>query len=201
MLEQAAYEMGRFQGKIFKNPHHALANNINGLGDIGALRRGYEQGDRRDYYSILREDDCDLPPHLKQMLIDIDNDLETIFNELRLLPVVLCHGDFFLENIFFSEKDGIRLIDWDCAGWGDLGEDIAYLISVQIDFKNFKEYCKRLIPAYYKGISEYMAAPENAADCLKKFIIIKLGYRFVRWYMTSEHKKKILHALQEIYEM
>lgn len=53
-------------------------------------------------YSYLRSPGCDMPMHLKQMLIYIDDNKDEIFKKLKALPIVLCHRDFWIENIFFS---------------------------------------------------------------------------------------------------
>jgi len=53
------------------------------------------------------------------------------------LPIVLCHRDFWIENIFLSQGK-LRLIDWDCVGWGFAGEDIASLIADDKDVEYMK---------------------------------------------------------------
>jgi hypothetical protein len=180
MLEQAALELGRFQGK-----HSSQSDglrNIMCLGDTGFLEREFNQWHMQTFtydflisepcrmpgflkqmlkdgeiqlvdgksfeYSFLRLRGCDIPEHLKQMLIDIDDYKDEIFDKLKTLPVVLCHRDFWNENIFFSDGR-IRLIDWDTTGWGFLGEDIASLIVDGMDVERFEENYRRLVPAYY----------------------------------------------------
>jgi len=43
---------------------------------------------------------------------------------IERLPVVLCHRDFWVANIFYKDQK-ILLLDWDTTGWGYMGEDIA----------------------------------------------------------------------------
>jgi len=169
MLELAALEIGRFQGKIFSQPQ--LLQNLSNFGDTGYLRRDYEQWHTQTYsyeqiipyvplpeyrkqalrdgslqllegksfeYSFLRSATCEIPQHLKQMFLDIDDNMDAIFNKIASLPVVLCHRDFWVENIIYSNGK-IRLIDWDTSGWGYLGEDIASLIADDYDFDKFEE--------------------------------------------------------------
>lgn len=147
-LEFAATELGRFQGKIYKQQEMLI--NMNSLSRPYALRKNFEQWHTQTFsheflisdqcrlpgflkqmlkngeiqlyngksleYGYLRSERCDIPEYLKQMLFDIDDNKEVLFNSFKRLPVVLCHRDFWVENIFLSEGK-IRLIDWDCAGF------------------------------------------------------------------------------------
>jgi len=202
MLEQAAYEIGRFQGEIFSKPE--LVKDLSNFGDTGYLKRDYEQWHspgKSFEYSYLRSAYCALPQHLKQMIFDIDDNMDTLFDRISKLPVVLCHRDFWLENIIFSDGK-IRLIDWDTSGWGYLGEDLASLIADDIDFKNFEEYCQRLIPAYYRGISEYMDISGIKDRFIREMILIKFGYRMVQAFMFAENaseSEEAVQALQKVF--
>lgn len=154
-------------------------------------------------YGCLRSEGCSIPEHLKQMLMDIDDKKEAVFNSLKNLPVVLCHRDFWIENIFLSDGE-IHLIDWDGAGLGYLGEDIASLIYDDTETENLNEYFRRLITAYMKGISEYMEIPRDFNKYIQEIILIVFGYRIVQNYIfteSTEVKKEQIKRLQKIYEM
>lgn len=137
------------------------------------------------------------------MLIDIDDCKDELFGKLKTLPILLCHRDFWNENIFFS--DGlIRLIDWDTTGWGILGEDIASLIVDGMGVERFEDNDRRLVPAYLKGLSEYLDVPTAEELCTLEMILIQFGYRMMQEYMFSEstdEKNRGVNALQKIYEM
>jgi predicted N-acetyltransferase YhbS/thiamine kinase-like enzyme len=235
MLEQAALELGRFQGNIAK--HHNNLRNITCLGDEGFLEREFNQWHNQTFsydfliseqcrlpgflkqmlvdgdlrlidgksfeYGCLRSRGCDIPEYLKKMLYDIDDHKDEIFDNLKHLPIVLCHKDFWNENIFFSNGE-IRLIDWDTTGLGYLGEDIASLIVDGMDVTRFEENYCRLIPAYLKGLSEYMDISSFEKNCILTMILIKFGYRMMQEYMFSddpEDKSNGLNSLQKIYEI
>ena len=235
MLEQAAFELGRFQGKIYSQPE--LVKALSNFGNTGYLKGDYEQWHTQKYsyeeliaedcpledeqkeaikngaiqlvegksfeYSYLRSDECGIPQHLKQMIMSIDDTMDTLFNEISKLPVVLCHRDFWIENIIYVDGK-IRLIDWDTAGWGFLGEDLASLISDDIDYENFEEYCQKLIPAYYNGISEYMDISNISHKFIREMILIKFGYRLVQGFMFAdddEEREEAVNALQKIFAM
>ena len=235
MLEQAALELGRFQGRI--NKQHDDLRNISCLGDTGFLGREFSQWHMQSFtydflisdqcqmwgfmkemlkngsiqlvdgksfeYSFLRSKGCNLPEKLKRMIVDIDERKDELFNRLNNLPIVLCHRDFWNENIFFT--DGVtRLIDWDTAGWGFLGEDIASLIVDGMDVERFEENYNRLVPAYLKGLSEYMDVPAAGEMFILETILIKFGYRMAHEYMfsgTHDENNWGLKALQKIHEM
>jgi len=233
MLEQAAFELGRFQGMLHSRPE--LLQDISNLGDTGYLKRDYEQWHTQAYsyediisygplpeyrkqalkdgrlrllegksfeYSFLRSGECDIPQHLKQMIFDIDDNMDNLFKEIAGLPVVLCHRDFWIENIIY-DNGKIRLIDWDTAGWGYLGEDIASLISDDVDYDYFEELCQRLVPAYYKGIAEYMDISDVSNKFIREMILLKFGYRKVESYLfaeTDEEKNDMVRELQKIYD-
>ncbi|MCL2549094.1 MAG: aminoglycoside phosphotransferase family protein, partial [Symbiobacteriaceae bacterium] len=158
MLEEAAYQLGAFQGRT--RSLYATSKSISALGDTGFFSREFSQWHRQKYtteflvseesrlpehlkqellsdkiklvagksfeYSCLRSPLGDLPEHLKEMLLDIDERQDELFGMIESLPVVLCHRDFWLENIMVRNGETI-LIDWDTAGWGYLGEDLVSL--------------------------------------------------------------------------
>jgi len=202
ILEHMAAELGRFQGRLYQRPE--FLRNIPCLGDAGFMEREYGQWKPETVeYRYLYSDECTVPEHLRRMLIDTQQQAKTIFTNMKRLPVVLCHRDFWIENIFLSDRK-IILIDWDCAGWGFMGEDIASLIVDDTDIEYLDEYYRRLIPAYYKGISEYMDAPTIENLYIREMIIIKFGYRILQKYMfsqSSDIKNQQINALQKIYEM
>jgi hypothetical protein len=101
-------------------------------------------------------------------------------------------------------NDKIVLIDWDCTGWGYMGEDIASLIADDTDVEYLGEYYRRLLPAYCKGLSEYMDVSTIRNFYIQEMIIIKFGYRILQKYMfsqSSDVKIQQITALQKIYEM
>lgn len=235
MLEQAALELGRFQGRVTKL--YTEFRKITCLGDTGFLGREFNQWHTQTFaydflisgqcrfpgflkqmlkngeiqlvesksfeFSFLRSRGCGLPEHLKQMLIDIDGRKDEIFERITSLPIILCHRDFWIENIFFT--DGVtKLIDWDTAGWGYLGEDIASLMVDEMEVERIEENYHRLIPAYLNGLSEYMDVPSAEKLCILDMILIKFGYRMMQEFMFSEPPAENcwgISALQKIYEM
>ncbi|MNC44383.1 hypothetical protein D3C75_932870 [compost metagenome] len=115
-----------------------------------------------------------------------------------------------MANIFYSDGKTI-LIDWDTAGWGYLGEDLASLIADEADIEHMVEYYRRCIPAYYKGFSDYADISHITDNCVYEMILLMFGYRLIEWHMnagsgnklqeTDDESKLHIHTLQKIYEM
>lgn len=154
-------------------------------------------------YSCLRSGAFGIPAHLTQMLTDTDEQSETIFAKIRSLPVVLCHRDLWIENVFYT-KGGIRLIDWDTCGWGYLGEDIATLIADGTSPEMMEVYYHRLVRAYLQGISQYMEDALIERIPIHEMICIKFGYRFAQGIMFAPsdtiHQEN-LDLLQKLYDL
>ncbi|MBU9711190.1 aminoglycoside phosphotransferase family protein [Evansella tamaricis] len=210
MYERAAEELGRFQGKLFAE-QPAFLQEMTNVSKVDYMKNFYlHYRSWKRVYDYIRSDECKIPKHLCKMLIDIDERAEEIFSRIEKLPIVLCHRDFWVENIFHSDGKTI-LIDWDTAGWGYIGEDLASLIADEADIEHMVEYYHRCIPAYYKGFSEYADISHIRDDCVYEMILLMFGYRLVEWYMNAGEEdnlqegddERTLHiqTLQKIYEM
>lgn len=203
MYEHIAMELGRFQGKMYTVRPNIL-HNLSNLSKVEYMKNYYQRYRSWNVlYDYIRSDDCEIPKHLCKMLIDIDNNADEIFSRIDKLPIVLCHRDFWVENIFYSDNK-IVAIDWDTAGWGYLGEDIASLITDEPDVSHMIENYQKCIPAYYRGFSEYVDVSHISDHCIYELILTMFGYRLVEWYKfaeSPEDKSVHLNTLQKIYEM
>lgn len=207
MYERAAEELGRFQGKLYAE-QPAILQNLTNLSKVEYLKNFYlHYRSWKRVYNYIRSNDCEIPKHLCKMLIDIDECADEILKRIKKLPIVLCHRDFWVANIFCSNGKTI-LIDWDTTGWGYLGEDMASLIADEADIEHMVEYYRRCIPAYYKGFSEYADISHITDNCVYEMILLMFGYRLVEWYMNAGSGNKLqetddertlhIHNLQKI---
>ena len=203
MFESAAEELGRLQGRLYiKNS--PILQDLTNLSHKDAMKEYYyHYRNWAEIYNYVRSADCEIPKHLRDMIVDYDSKAESIWESIEKLPVVLCHRDFWITNIFYLDGK-IRLIDWDTTGWGYLGEDIVSLIADEADTKYMLEYYKRCVPAYLKGFSEYVDVSYINDLYIKERIILHFGYRLVEWYKyaeTTESKQLQIETLEKIYEI
>ncbi|MWV42547.1 phosphotransferase [Paenibacillus sp. HJL G12] len=203
MYEQAALELGRYQGKLYAL-QPAVLQSLTNLSHADLMKNTYLH--YRSWpvvYDYIRSEDCEFPQYVRQMLIDIDEHADEILARIEKLPLVLCHRDFWVTNLIYAEGK-IVLIDWDTSGWGYLGEDLASLIADEADIDHMVEYYQRCVPAYYKGFSEYADVSPIADHYVYELILLVFGYRLIEGYLHTEdddEKTKLVHTLQKIYEM
>ena len=203
MYEQIALELGRFQSRIHADKPKGLEQISNLSGKNYCKNFYYHYRSWNEVYDYIRTRDCEIPKHLCEMLIDLDEHAEEIWNEIEQLPVVLCHRDFWVANIFCSDQK-IRVIDWDTAGWGYAGEDIASLLADEADVTHMAENYRRCVKAYYRGFAEYTDVSHIRNSHIREFILFLFGYRLVegiKFAETQEEKKLQLYTLQKIYEI
>ncbi len=137
------------------------------------------------------------------MLITIDDKSDMIINNIKKLPKVFCHRDFWVANVFFQEEE-IIVIDWDTAGWGYMGEDIASLIADESALDILVSNYYRCLAGYVKGFSEYVDVSQIKDFYVWERIILLFGYRIVEWYLKAEsfdEKEHQIETLQKIYEI
>ncbi|MFV0399682.1 MAG: phosphotransferase [Oscillospiraceae bacterium] len=202
MLERTALEMGHFQGKLCAEKPPVLRN-ISNLSAPAFLESDYTRWRSAPVYRYIRSDDCTIPTHLREMYLRLEDDLPEIMARIEKLPVVLCHRDLWLENIFFRDGE-IVLIDWDTAGWGYLGEDIASLIADDVTVDHMTDYYCSFIPAYYRGLAEHIDVSGISDHCIREMILLRFGYRFVGDYFygeTEEQRAEALRGMQAVYDM
>ena len=203
MLIKASLELGRFQGRLYSQKPTFLKTLTN-LSTADAMKNFYHHYRSWNVvYDFVRSDACELPKHLCKMIIDSDEKSDQTHIEIEKLPVVFCHRDFWITNIFHTDG-GIRLIDWDTTGWGYLGEDMVSLVADEADVDNMIEYYHKCIPAYLSGFSEYADISHISNHYIAERLVMHFGYRLVEWYLdaeTPEEKEYHMQTLQKIYEI
>jgi len=203
MYERASYELGRFQGKLYADTPPELKT-ITNLSEPEAMEKFYRHYKSWDIvYDYVHSDASEIPKHLCEMIISADENADDVFRNVNNLPVVLCHRDFWITNIFYNSGH-IALIDWDTTGWGYLGEDITSLIADEADIDNMIENYHRCVSAYRRGFSEYVDISHIDNLYIKERIVLHFGYRLVEWYLhakTPKEKQFHVATLQKIYEI
>lgn len=203
MYEQAALEWGRYQGKLYRERPTVL-DSLTNLSTADLMKKTYLH--YRSWpvvHDYIRSEECELPRHLSGMMIEIDAHSDEIFARIESLPLVLCHRDFWSTNVIYTEGK-VRLIDWDTAGWGYPGEDIASLIADETENDVMVECYRRCVPAYHRAFAEQAQIPYIEDDCVYEMILIVFGYRLIESYLHSEDerdKQLAVRTLENIYAM
>ncbi|WP_124067734.1 aminoglycoside phosphotransferase family protein [Clostridium sp. E02] len=203
MYEQVAEELGRFQGGIYTRMPKELDSLTNLSRKENSKNYYMHYRSWNEVYDYIRAEDCEIPKHLCKMLIDVDENADQIWACIEQLPVVFCHRDFWVENIFYTDQK-VLLIDWDTAGWGYLGEDIASLIADEGDVAHMIENYEKSVSAYYRGFSNYVDVSHIKRPYIKEMILFTFGYRLVegiKFAKTLEEKTLQIAILDKIYEM
>lgn len=213
MFEKIAEGLGRFHGKFPEKPELKTENlcTPDSMKNFYHYNRSKSKGAPRScshtpkLYDYIRSADCEIPPHLRKMIIYMDEKSDETWAEIEKLPVVLRHGDFFPPNIFYANGQ-IILIDWDSAGWSYAGEDLVSLITDTYDTARMVRHFQKCVPAYVKGFSEVSGRPIKNPYVYER-IVMHMGYRLiddVNWRNVPKppnEKKSDLEVLQKIYEM
>ncbi|CAG7647677.1 aminoglycoside phosphotransferase family protein [Paenibacillus allorhizosphaerae] len=88
---------------------------------------------------------------------------DRLLDVFHTLPRTLCHRDFSAGNVFTSKDargmEQTAVIDWDCAGIGRVGEDIADLVGEALIFYDFEPAQAALLQetvlsSYISGLRE-----------------------------------------------
>ena len=203
MYEAAALKLGRWQGRLYAE-RPAFLQKLTNLGRAEDLKNYYLHCRSWNLvYDYIRSDACEIPRHLREMLIEVDDNADEIWRRIEKLPVVLCHRDFWVTNIIHS-SDKTILIDWDTTGWGYLGEDLKSLLADGADVDHMVEYYLRCVPAYYIGFSEFADVSHVSDHCVREMILVNFGYRLVEEFIhakSPDDKTLQINTLQKIYEM
>lgn len=203
MYEMAAESLGRFQGRLFAQKPVELESLAN-LSDASYAKNFYwHYRSWPEVYDYIRSEACKIPKHLCDMLIRLDEDSDAIWERIEQLPVVLCHRDYWITNVFYEENH-ITAIDWDTTGWGYFGEDLASLLADEAKPSLMVQCYRRCVLAYYRGFNAFSDAAKVSDQCVYELILALFGYRLVEWYKfseTSEEKNYHLNVLQKIYDI
>jgi tRNA A-37 threonylcarbamoyl transferase component Bud32 len=203
MYEKVAYQLGKFQGKLYSEGHEPLKA-IENLSSVDFIKKNYYHFRAwPEIHDYIRSDQCKLPKHLTQMLINLDQQSEEIWENIEKLPVVFCHRDYWNTNIFYHD-DAIKLIDWDTSGWGHLGEDMASLVADETKPEMMVACYKKCLPAYYEGFSENYDISNISNPYLYELILMTFGHRLVasfKFNEAQEEKDLARDTLEKIYEM
>ncbi len=102
-------------------------------------------------------------PHLPDGAIRIGERVQAVFEELQRMgtaqaPATICHGDFRLDNLLFSDgtdaADGLAVLDWQIAFRGPAVSDVAYFLCQSLAVDVRRDWEDRLFRGWYGRVAE-----------------------------------------------
>lgn len=203
-LALAAERLGSFQG----------AFHLKGRKDW-AVPRGYPAvRSSYDLYQIilagrLREPIAGFPDALRHILNGYADRAADLMDAFDALPLTLCQGDVHQDNIILREEangTAVYLIDWDCAGYGRMGEDAVDMLMEAFVYSDrevslLPAYRRRIIDSYCAGARTQGADFELNDSRVRELSALAWGFRVANRYLeagdegTRRRCVEILHAM------
>lgn len=206
-LALAAEKLGELQAEF----HLSGQRNLPYIRSYPAIRSSFDFWWGRTKNALGTEIDG-FPDELRNTLNDYAARADSLLNALDDLPLTLCQGDFYHDNIMFRTGiDGtdIYLIDWDCAGYGRMGEDavdvlMEAFVYADRDVSLLSDFRKRIIDGYVQGVRGGGVEFSIDEALVRDMFALAWGFRIAGLYLyyKDEHAKRrcieILKAMLEI---
>ncbi|WP_044505073.1 aminoglycoside phosphotransferase family protein, partial [Megasphaera massiliensis] len=157
----------------------------------------------------LRDTIEGFPDELRQILNGYAEQANELLNLLEALPVTLCQGDVHQGNIILRKDSGttsVYLIDWDCAGYGRMGEDA---IDLLIEAFVYSDWDVSMLPGLRRGImdSYCQGAKLQGVDfdlgdkLVRDVFVLAWGFRIVSIYLYGQNECPKERYVQILYAM
>lgn len=122
-----------------------------------------------------------LPAWLPALAEWLDARGSAVLSRLGSRPRTLLHGDYRLDNLFFSDDGTVTAVDWQVVSRGRAGWDVAYFISGNLEPEVAARAEPALLEAYLgelraRGVRDY-ELPALRRDC--ELAKLALVYRFI----------------------
>ena len=201
-LALAAEKLGELQADFSMNGNKDLPY----LRDYPAVRSSFDLWWKR-MKGLLNENIDGFPDDLWLMLLDYAKRAEDLLDSFDGLPLTLCQGDVHHDNLIFKETaDGtdIYLIDWDCAGYGRMGEDAVDVLMEAFVYSdrdvsllpNFKQH---IIEGYCKGVRSQGLDFDMDDGLVRNIFALAWGFRIADlylYYKDDYSKRRCVEILQ-----
>ena len=185
-LSLAAQKLGELQAEFHRTGQH----NLPFLRKYPAVCSSFDlwYGRVKD---LLGSGIDGLPEDIGLILNSYAGKADEIFASFSKLPVTLCQGDFYHDNLIFRESSAgtnIYVIDWDCAGYGYMGEDAVDLLLESFVYSDrdvalLPEYKQRIISSYLRGVQSGGVEFSMNDDLVRDIFALAWGFRIVDHYL------------------
>lgn len=201
-LALAAQKLGEFQADF----------SINGKKDLPYLREYPAVRSSFDLWwnrmkGFLGESIDGFPDELRVTLLDFSERAEGLLHSFEAPPLTLCQGDVHHDNLIFRETANgtdIYLIDWDCAGYGFMGEDAidvlmeAFVYSDR-DVSLLAGFKQLIVEGYCKGVRSQGLDFDLDDKLVRNIFALAWGFRIADlylYYKDEYSKRRCVEILQ-----
>jgi hypothetical protein len=147
------------------------------------LTRGSHALFRRNRRRFLEQFGDRLPEFLPQLADWFDGNAIRLMKHLGSPPVTLMHGDYRLDNLFFSAagRSSPAAIDWQGAGCCRAPLDVAYFITGNIEPELARPAESTLVRTYHDVLVSHGVKDYAFEECWRDYQLSKLSlmYRFM----------------------
>ncbi len=146
------------------------------------------------------------PEELRNTLLDYAGRASALLDSFDNLPLTLCQGDVHHDNLIFKNSpDGVEvyLIDWDCAGYGRMGEDavdalMEAFVYASRDVSLLPCFRKRIIAGYCRGARRSGVEVAMNGDLVRSIFALAWGFRIVSRYLYYRKEESTKRRCVEI---
>ena len=152
-------------------------------GDAGA----YEQIYPGAWAALIKKAGDDMPPDLRALGDRLVPDVRRMKALLTRPPRTVVHGDYRLDNCFFSSDAGSRqvvVIDWEFCTRGRGAYDVATFISEAFSPQRRREIETGLLEEYHATLVERGVRGYSFEECLYDYRLSMLEV-FLFWIITG----------------
>lgn len=192
-LTLAAEKLGELQAAFHKNGQHDLPY----LRSFPAIRSSFDLWWGHTKKALASEIEG-FPEELRNTLNDYAARADSLLDAMDNLPLTICQGDFYHDNIIFKprlEGEDIYVIDWDCAGYGRMGEDAVDILMEAFvysdrDVSLMPDFKKSIIDGYLRGVQKGGMEYKMDDALVRDIFALAWGFRITDQFLYYRHFKK-----------
>ena len=149
----------------------------------------YEQLYPGAWAALVEKAGDGMPPGLRALGDHLIGEVHSIKARLTRPPRTVVHGDFRLDNCFFStgaNSQQVAIIDWEFCTRGRGAYDVASFVSEAFSPGNRREVEMSLLREYHSILEERGVRGYTFEECLYDYRLSMLEV-FVFWIVTGGH--------------
>ena len=99
-----------------------------------------------------------IPPRVRLWGERVGPATRNILERLCSGPLVITHGDFRLENMFFPARPDhppFAIVDWQSITWSSPGQDLSYYLTQSVQLEVRRAHEAELLERYFQGLQRH----------------------------------------------